>query len=172
MGNRGRIISVDYDERRLDSWRRLIEKMGVSNAEDKLADATKIGELPKEMADVVVLDPPCTGTGTFNDSPSGKWRINKNSIRQMARLQRRLLANAARHVIDGGALIYSTCSITFEENEAVIIAFLEKHPSFVLKEAIPRIGEPGLENLKETQRLYPYLHGCQGFFIAKLEKNG
>jgi len=171
MGNRGRIISVDYDERRLDSWRRLIEKMGVSNAEPVLADALKPGELPNEMADVVLLDPSCTGTGTFNDYPSGKWRINKNSIQQMASLQRRLVANAAVHVVDGGSLIYSACSVTFDENEAVIIDFLDKHPSFVLKEAIPRIGEPGLEGLIEAQRLYPYLHGCQGFFIAKLVKN-
>jgi 16S rRNA (cytosine967-C5)-methyltransferase len=171
MGNRGRIISVDYDEKRLNSWRRLIEKLGVSNAEPFLADAVKPGELPNEMADVVVLDPPCTGTGTFNDSPSGKWRINKNSIQQMASLQRKLVANAAVHVVDGGTLIYSTCSVTFEENEAVIIDFLDKHPSFVLKEAIPRIGETGLKDLKEAQRLYPYLHGCQGFFIAKLVKN-
>jgi 16S rRNA (cytosine967-C5)-methyltransferase len=170
MGNGGRIISVDYDERRLDSWRRLTEKMGVSNAIPVLADATKPGELSDEMADVVVLDPPCTGTGTFNESPSGKWRINKNSIRRMAGLQSRLLANAAVHVVEGGALIYSTCSVTFEENEAVISGFLDKHPSFVLEEAVPRIGEPGL-GLTEAQRLYPYSHGCQGFFIAKLVKS-
>ncbi len=170
MGNRGKIISVDYDERRLDSWRRLTEKMGVSNAMPVLADAAEPGELPDEMADVVVLDPPCTGTGTFNESPSGKWRINRNSIQRMAGLQRRLVANAAVHVVDGGALIYSTCSVTVEENEAVIIDFLDRHPSFVLKEATPRIGEPGLD-LMEAQRLYPYLHGCQGFFIAKLVKS-
>jgi 16S rRNA (cytosine967-C5)-methyltransferase len=171
MCNRGRIISVDYDERRLNSWRRLVKMMGVSNAEPVLADAKKLGELPNEIADIVVLDPPCTGTGTFNESTSGKWRINKNSIQRMARLQRRLIANAAVHVDDGGALIYSTCSITFEENEAVILDFLDKHTSFVLKEATLRIGEPGLEDLREVQRLYPYLHGCQGFFIAKLVKS-
>jgi 16S rRNA (cytosine967-C5)-methyltransferase len=171
MGNRGRIISIDYDEKRLGSWRRLIEKLGVSNAKPILIDARKPDEMPNEMADIVVLDPPCTGTGTFNEAPSAKWRINKNSIQQMASLQRRLIANAAVHVVDGGVMIYSTCSITFEENEAVIIDFLEKNPSFSLKEATPRIGEPGLEDLVEAQRLYTYLHGCQGFFIAKLEKS-
>jgi 16S rRNA (cytosine967-C5)-methyltransferase len=170
MGNRGRIISVDYDKRRLDSWRRLIEKMGVSNAEPVIADATKPGELPNEMADIVLIDPPCTGTGTFNSNPSGKWRINKNSIQKMASIQRRIVDNSAEHVLDDGALIYSTCSVTYEENEAVIIDFLEKHPSFVLSETVPRIGEPGL-GLMEAQRLYPYLHGCQGFFIAKLVKS-
>lgn len=171
MGNRGRIVSVDYDERRLDSWRRLTEKMGVSNAEPVLADAAEPGELPTETADIVVLDPPCTGTGTFNESPSGKWRINRNSIRRMAHLQGRLLANSAAHVVGGGALIYSTCSVTVEENEALITEFLDRHPSFALEEATPRIGEPGLGHLAEAQRLYPSLHGCQGFFVAKLVKN-
>jgi len=171
MGNRGRIVSVDYDERRLDSWRRLTEKMGVSNAEPVLADAAKPGELSTETADIVVLDPPCTGTGTFNESPSGKWRINRNSIRRMAGLQSRLLANSAAHVVEGGALIYSTCSVTVEENEAVITEFLDRHPSFALEEATPRIGEPGLERLTEAQRLYPSLHRCQGFFVAKIVKN-
>ena len=171
MGNRGRIVSVDYDERRLGSWRRLTDKMGVQNAEPVLADATKPGELPTETADIVVLDPPCTGTGTFNESPSGKWRINRNSIRRMADLQSRLLANSAAHVAGGGALIYSTCSVTVEENEAVITEFLDRHPSFSLEEATPRIGEPGLKRLTEAQRLYPLLHGCQGFFVAKIVKN-
>jgi len=170
MGNRGRIVSVDYDERRLGSWRRLTDKMGVQNAEPVLADATKPGELPTETADIVVLDPPCTGTGTFNESPSGKWRINRNSIRRMAHLQSRLLANSAAHVAGGGALIYSTCSVTVEENEAVITEFLDRHPSFSLEEATPRIGEPGLKRLTEAQRLYPLLHGCQGFFVAKIVK--
>ena len=170
MSNRGKIISVDYDERRLASWRTLINTMGVSNAMPILADATKPGEIPDEKANLVVLDPPCTGTGTFNEYPSGKWRLNRNSIQRMAHLQMSLMANAAAHVLEGGALIYSTCSLTFEENEAVIIDFLGKNPCFELKESEPRIGEPGLGGLVKAQRLYPYQHRCQGFFIARLEK--
>lgn len=170
MDNKGKIISVDYNERRLNSWRMMVKKMGVLNAEPILADATKPGELPNEMADLVLLDPPCTGTGMFNKSPSGKWRINRNSIRQMASIQRKLIANAAVHVVDGGVLIYSTCSVTFDENEAVIIDFLEKNPSFSVKKSNPYLGEPGLE-LSDAQRLYPYSHGCEGFFIVKLEKS-
>jgi 16S rRNA (cytosine967-C5)-methyltransferase len=170
MGNKGRIISVDYDERRINSWRRLIQKMGVGNAEIVNADASKPNTLPDELADIVVLDPPCTGTGRFNESPSGKWRINKNSIHKMATIQRNLMANAALKVKKGGTLVYSTCSVTFEENEAIITRFLEKYPEFVIREASPRIGQPGLSGLDEAQRLYPYLHECQGFFIAKLVK--
>lgn len=170
MGNSGRIISVDYDERRINSWRRMTIKMGVCNAEIINADASKQDTLPDEVADVVVLDPPCTGTGRFNESPSGKWRINKNSIHRMASIQRKLIANAACKVKNGGTLIYSTCSITFEENEAIITEFLKQNPEFVIREASPRIGEPGLGELTEAQRMYPHLHECQGFFIAKLGK--
>jgi 16S rRNA (cytosine967-C5)-methyltransferase len=171
MGNQGRIISVDYDERRLISWKRLIDKLGVTNAEPILGDATKLEDLPKEKADLVMLDPPCSGTGTFNDAPSGKWRITRRSINRMAGLQRRLIENAALHVKEGGSLVYCTCSVTVEENEGVIKGFLECNPAFRLIEAEPRIGAQGLLGLAAAQRLYPYMHECEGFFVAKLVKN-
>ena len=171
MDNKGKIISIDYDERRLDSWRELIETMGVKNAEAVLADATNASEFPDVMADLVLIDPPCTGTGTFNDYPSGKWRINENSIHRMASLQKKIIDNAGDHVTEGGSLIYSTCTITYEENEGIIKYFLRKHPSFSTVEATPRMGEKGLNGLLECQRLYPYLHESQGFFIAKLVKS-
>jgi 16S rRNA (cytosine967-C5)-methyltransferase len=170
MNNRGRIISVDYSKRRLESWKTLTEKMGVLNAEPVLADATNPRELPNEMADIVILDPPCTSTGTFNESPSGKWRISKNSIYQMANLQKKLIANAASHVVNGGSLIYSTCSVTYDENEGVIIDFLNKNPTFKLTRARPRLGEPGL-GISDAQRFYPYLHESKGFFVVRLEKS-
>ena len=171
MGNQGRIISVDFDERRLISWKRLIDKLGVTNAESILGDATKPEDIPKEKADLVLLDPPCSGTGAFNDTPSGKWRLTSRSIKRMAGLQRRLIENAALHVKEGGSIVYCTCSITVEENEGVIKGFLEGHPEFRLIEAEPRIGTQGLLGLAAAQRLYPYLHECEGFFIAKLVKN-
>lgn len=171
MNNKGKIISVDYDDRRLEAWKEIIENLGVKNAESVLANATEPNEMPDVEADLVLLDPPCTGTGTFNDYPSGKWRINENSIYRMASLQSKMMEVAGDHVRDGGTVIYSTCSITFEENEGVIINFLKKHPEFELAEANPRLGEPGLRGFEKNQRLYPFKHHCQGFFIAKITKN-
>lgn len=170
MDNTGKIISIDYDEGRLESWKEITVNLGVKNAEVVLADATEPAEIPDVEADLVLLDPPCTGTGTFNEYPSGKWRINENSIYRMASLQSKMMSNVGDHVKDGGTLIYSTCSITFEENEGVILNFLNDHPEFELAEANPRIGEPGLGGLEKTQRLYPFKHQCQGFFIAKMIK--
>ena len=169
MQNRGRITSIDIDARRLAAWSRLMERMGVANADPIRLDASRPYALPDEM-DLVVLDPPCSGTGTFNAYPSSKWRLTLNMILEYAGLQRRLLENAAPHVKEGGSLVYSTCSVTLEENEGVIGPFLEHNPEFRLAESAPRIGSPGLRGLVEAQRLYPCLHKSEGFFIARLVK--
>jgi 16S rRNA (cytosine967-C5)-methyltransferase len=168
MGNRGRIISVDVDAGRLASWGRLMERMGVTIAEPVLGDASRSDGLPDVGADLVLLDPPCSGTGTFNGIPSTKWRVTRASIDEYAALQGRLMENAAAHVRPGGALVYSTCSVSVEENEGVVGGFLGGHPGFRLVEAGPRLGAPGLRGLVEAQRLVPKTHGCEGFFIARL----
>jgi len=169
MGNEGDIYSVDYSRRRMETWRREVRRMGVKIALPVVADARK--PLPlKSPADLVVLDPPCTGTGTFGSTPSAKWRLTENSIRNMANIQWEMLQACAGHVKEGGHLVYSTCSITVEENEALIERFLKLRPEFRLEEAQPRIGSPGLLGQTECQRLYPHLHGCDGFFVAKLSR--
>jgi 16S rRNA (cytosine967-C5)-methyltransferase len=170
MGNHGRIISIDSDARRLASWRRLIDMMGVTNAESMLVDATSDYDLPTGEVDTIILDPPCSGTGTFNNIPSGKWRVTQRLIEEKAAIQKVLIEKAAPHLRKGGSLTYSTCSVTVEENEEVIKSFLEGHPDFRLVEPKLRLGSQGLLGLKEAQRLYPLVHMCEGFFIAKLEK--
>ncbi len=170
MGNKGRIISIDSDARRLDSWKRLVKKMGVTNAEPVLLDATCDYDLPPEGADLVLLDPPCSGTGTFNTIPSAKWRLTYGKIEEMSTLQKSLLEKASSHVKEGGFLVYSTCSVTIEENEEIIKDFLNVHGEFKLAETKPRIGASGLLGLSEAQRLYPSIHECEGFFIAKLNR--
>mgnify|MGYP000159064096 CR=1 FL=1 len=134
-----------------------------------IADACR--PLPVKVdADLVILDPPCTSTGAFGKSPSTKWRLTKNSIRNMAKIQWMMLNQCAERVGEGGLLIYSTCSITLEENEMLIERFLKWHPDFSLVEASPRIGLPGLRGQLKCQRLYPHLHHCNGFFVAKLRR--
>jgi 16S rRNA (cytosine967-C5)-methyltransferase len=171
MGNHGRIISIDSDARRLTSWSRLIDRMGVTNAKSMLVDATSDYSLSTGEVDLVILDPPCSGTGTFNNIPSGKWRVTHSLIIEKAGIQKVLIEKAASHLKKGGSLIYSTCSVTIEENEEVIKGFLEGHPDFKLVEPKLKLGTQGLLGLKEAQRLYPSVHMCEGFFIAKLEKS-
>jgi 16S rRNA (cytosine967-C5)-methyltransferase len=169
MENRGSITSVDYSKRRISVWKRETERMGVTIAEPMVADARK--SLPLTVsADLVILDPPCTSTGTFGKTPDAKWRLTKRSILGMQKIQAEMIDQCAQYVKDGGFMVYSTCSITVEENEMVIENFLKLHPEFALVEANPRIGLPGLRGLTQCQRLYPHVHECNGFFVAKLKK--
>jgi 16S rRNA (cytosine967-C5)-methyltransferase len=169
MGNEGSIVSVDFSRRRMKTWRQEVNYMGVTIAEPLIADATLPLPLTSD-ADLVVLDPPCTSTGVFAKQPSAKWRLSPKSIEKMAGIQLQMINNCAEKVVKGGFLTYSTCSITVEENEMVIEQFLKEHPDFQLVEVEPKIGLPGLHGLTQCQRLYPHLHQCNGFFIAKINR--
>ena len=169
MHNEGSIGSVDFSNRRMKVWKKETARMGASIAEPVIADAC--ATLPfNTQADLVVLDPPCTSTGVFAKQPSAKWRLRPKSIEKMAAIQWKMINSCAEKVAVGGALTYSTCSITVEENEMIIERFLKWHPEFSLVETMPKIGLPGLRGLTKCQRLYPQLHQCNGFFIAKLQK--
>jgi len=169
MENNGSIISVDYSKRRIHVWKRETERMGTNIVQPMVADARN--SLPLNVsADLVILDPPCTSTGTFGKTPDAKWRLTKRSILGMAKIQAEMIEQCAEYVKKGGFLVYSTCSITVEENEMVIEKFLKLHPEFKLVDTKPKIGLPGLRGLTKCQRLYPHIHECNGFFVAKLMK--
>ena len=169
MQNQGTIYSVDYSRRRIREWKSETIRMGVTNAAAIVADAQK--PLPVNViADLVVLDPPCTSTGAFGKTPSAKWRLTKRSMFNMAAVQWNMLNASALCVKEGGHLVYSTCSITSEENEMLIEKFLKWHSEFALVDTVPRLGVQGLRGLDKCQRLYPQLHECNGFFVAKLVK--
>ena len=169
MENRGTIISFDYSKRRIRVWKRETERMGANIAQPLVADARKTLPL-KVSADLVILDPPCTSTGTFGKTPGAKWRLTKRSMLGMAKIQGEMIEQCAEYTKKGGFLVYSTCSITVEENEMVIENFLKRHPEYKLVDTMPKIGLPGLRGLTKCQRLYPHIHECNGFFVAKLKK--
>jgi 16S rRNA (cytosine967-C5)-methyltransferase len=170
MQNQGSIISIDFSKRRMKTWRQEVNYMNVTIAQAITANACSplpfIGE-----ADLVVLDPPCTSTGVFAKQPSAKWRLSPKSIENMAEIQQQMITNCAQKVAPEGCLTYSTCSITVEENEMVIERFLKEHSNFYLVDIEPKLGLPGLRGLTQCQRLYPHLHECNGFFIAKLKRS-
>ena len=167
MRNKGIIYSIDYSRRRMVVWKNEVARMDVKIAIPVIGDACN--PLPLKMkADIVILDPPCTSTGAFRKLPSAKWRVTRRSVDKMAEIQWEMINSCAENVKLGGALIYSTCSITVEENEMIVERFLKWHPEFLLAEITPKIGLPGLRGLEKCQRLYPHVHQCNGFFIAKL----
>ena len=169
MDNKGVIYSIDYSRRRLGVWRKQVKRMGVKIAHPILGDTRN--PLPLNIkADLVVLDPPCTSTGTFAKVPSAKWRLSKRSPLRMAKIQWEMLLQCGETVKPGGSLVYSTCSVCLEENEFLIEKFLRHFPEFRVVKAEPWIGRQGLRGLSECQRLFPHLHKCNGFFVAKLTR--
>jgi len=170
MGNKGAIYSVDYSKRRMDLWKREMKRMKVKIAAPIVADAYH--SLPINIeANMVLLDPPCSGTGAFWKTPSAKWRISLNSLKAMSAVQWAMMESCAQHVKVSGTLLYSTCSITTEENEILVSRFLKLHPEFRLTNLAPKIGCEGLYGLTQCERLYPHLHSCSGFFTAKFHRD-
>jgi 16S rRNA (cytosine967-C5)-methyltransferase len=169
MQNRGAIYSLDYSHRRMRVWEHSITRRGVKNALPIIVDARK--PLPfNKTADLIILDPPCTSTGVFARAPSAKWRLTPQSIPRMAEVQWQMLRSCAEKVTEGGWLVYSTYSVSVEENEMQIERLLRLYPEFRLAETKPWIGSPGLRGLTRCQRLYPHIHGCNGSFVARLKR--
>ncbi|MCS7132204.1 MAG: RsmB/NOP family class I SAM-dependent RNA methyltransferase [Aigarchaeota archaeon] len=167
MRNRGLIISVDSSPERIKTHLMRVRKAGLEIVEDVAADATI--PLPFSFkADVVLLDPPCSSTGLFWRETAYRWLIKPRHVKMFAKLQARMLENSARHVRENGCLIYSTCSISLEENEILMEDFLKRHSEFKLIEIDPALGSGGLRGFSEARRLYPHRDLCNGFFIAKL----
>lgn len=113
--------------------------------------------------DRVLVDAPCTGTGTLRRNPEIRWRITDEDIKDLSRRQKRILANAARMVRDGGRLVYSTCSVEREENEDIVNGFLSENAEF---KQLPLNITAGLPSAGIAARIWPHKQGADGFFIA------
>jgi 16S rRNA (cytosine967-C5)-methyltransferase len=125
---------------------------------------------PFGPADVVLLDAPCTGTGTLRRHPDGRWRLRPGDIVALARLQRELLDAAAECVRPGGLLVYATCSLEPEENEAQVEAFLERNPNFEIERGPALPGS--VIDADGTLRVLPHEHGWDGAWAARMRRRG
>ncbi|KSW12637.1 Fmu (Sun) domain-containing protein [Pyrodictium occultum] len=169
MRNRGRIYAFDIDEKRIERMRMILRRMGITIVKIFRMDARKAPRvLGGEVADRVLLDAPCTSTGTIAKNPELRWRIREEGLGEIVKLQREMLEAAARLVKPGGRLLYTTCSLLPEENEENIRWFLERHQEFRL---VPLQGpyDPS-PLLPGTMRAWPHRHGTIGFFYALLER--
>lgn len=121
MANRGRLVAIEPDARRVADLRGRLKRAGVSRAEVRPGDATdpSLSHDLEGCADVVLVDAPCSETGTLRRGPDARWRIDPRSVARWSALQRRLLGRASRLVRPGGRLVYATCSLDPTENEDV-----------------------------------------------------
>ncbi|NPA23599.1 MAG: RsmB/NOP family class I SAM-dependent RNA methyltransferase [Crenarchaeota archaeon] len=169
MRNTGRIYAFDVDAQRIERMRRNLKRLGVSNVriiERSCLDAPKI--LGEEIADKVLLDPPCSSTGTLAKYPEVRWRLRPEKVRELAEMQYRMLETAVRLCRPGGRILYTTCSILPEECEHVVKKILEKYEGIVRLVSLDGPFSPGL--IRGTMRAWPHRHDTIGFFYALLEK--
>lgn len=173
MRGTGRLYAMDVSAKRLHALAPRAARAGISNVHP-VALAGEGDVRAKRLAgklDRVLVDAPCSGFGTLRRNPDLKWRHDPDAIIELAQKQLRILRAAARLVKPGGRLVYATCSILEAENEAVVGRFVEDHPEFAALScgdllAAQRIALQAGERL----RLWPHLHGTDGFFAAALER--
>jgi len=173
MRSTGRLYAFDVSEKRLARLKPRLARSGLSNVQAQLiADErdTKVKRLAGKF-DRVLVDAPCSGLGTLRRNPDLKWRQTAESVAQLTAKQQAILEAAGRLVKAGGRLVYATCSLLTEENEAIVTAFLEAHPEFRLVPAGEGLAAQriGLE-MGDYLRLDPARHGTDGFFAAVLER--
>lgn len=168
MKNRGTIVSVDYSRRRMNGWRREVQRLGVKIADPVISDASWLGL--RDSFDLVIIDPPCTGTGVFDRNPRMKWHLSPKSVERYSTLQRSFLDSAASLVEKEGRILYCTCSLTLEENEDVVSRFLKSHLEFETRPILEQYGSPGLRGMSDCRRFFPHRDHAAGYFIARLQR--
>jgi 16S rRNA (cytosine967-C5)-methyltransferase len=161
----GRVFAADRSIRRMARVRENWQRLPAARVYGIVADARLP---PVQPLDGVLLDVPCTGTGTLARHPDARWRVTPDELTALAVLQREILEGAANAVRPGGILVYATCSLEPEENEIQVEAFLEDHPEFVTEP-----GSAPTSMLDAKGRLYmtPHVHGFDGAFAARLRRS-
>ena len=171
MGNRGKLVACDTAAWRLERAGQRLRRAGVNNVERRALSSERDPWVKRHAAafDLVFVDAPCLGVGSWRRNPDAKWRSTPNDLAELVIRQRDILASAARLVEPGGRLVYVTCSLLREENEAQAEAFVAAHTDFALYPASRAWAEtiggasPGGD---DYLRLTPARHGTDGFFVA------
>jgi 16S rRNA (cytosine967-C5)-methyltransferase len=182
MRNTGRLYAFDTSAHRLDALKPRLARSGLSNVHPA-AIAHERDDRIKRLAgkiDRVLVDAPCSGLGTLRRNPDLKWRQTAQSVEELVAKQTAILQSAARLLKSGGRLVYATCSVLPQENEAIAAAFTEANKDFT-----PASAGAILSNLKVTDaaklcsgpetgteylRLWPHRHATDGFFAAVWER--
>ena len=161
------VTSADSSEARLQRLQETIDRLELDHVTAVVCDARDAATLG--TFDAVLVDAPCTGTGTFRRHPDARWRLRVSDLAVMAAAQRTILRAAANAVVPGGLLIYSTCSLEPEENDAQVEAFLTEHPEWTL-EPPPEGAVPTAVLDAGRLRVLPQRHGTDGSFAARLRR--
>ena len=179
----GEIIATDTEFNRLKEIKYRATRCGLKSIDTILLNKTVLDtgiekkykrEFDRQF-DIVLVDAPCSGTGTMRRSPLLKYNLTQQSVRKLADNQFKILSFYSQFVKPGGVLVYSTCSILPEENDEVIENFLELNDEFKPDSVIDslKLNNINIQSIEESNyklHLFPSLNGCDGFFMARLRK--
>jgi 16S rRNA (cytosine967-C5)-methyltransferase len=173
MRNTGRLYAFDVSEKRLTKLKPRLARSGLSNVHPVVIAHERDAKV-KRLAgkiDRVLVDAPCSGLGTLRRNPDVKWRQQADSIAEMQQKQISILDGASRLVKSGGRLVYATCSLLNEENDAVVEQFLATHDDFTLVPMSTVLAEQKIPlEMDQYLKLLPHKHNTDGFFAAVLER--
>lgn len=167
MENKGRLIATDLHPWRLQQGEKRYRRAGVHNLQIKELTDTKWWKRHRNSFDRVLIDVPCSGSGTWRRNPDLKMRLQESDLKEIVEVQRSILEITKKYVKPGGLLIYATCSMWSVENEDQIEKFLAENLDFE-SETLAKKFEKG--HIKYGLQLTPFQHGCDGFYIALLRK--
>ncbi len=170
-GSSGLVIARDISKKKLEKTEENLRRCHIDNVQLRLWDALCFDESLKESMDVVLVDAPCSGYGVIGKKPDIKYNASPKKQSELAKIQRKILNTAAGYVKKGGRLIYSTCTLSEEENEQNVSAFLKSQPfaPYDLKAFLP--ANFSSDTAKDGfVSLLPGFRPCDGFFIAGFEK--
>jgi len=173
MKDRGRVIALDRDARRLLSLEINRIRLGIKSVFPLTADATQeISSLFRTLFDAILIDAPCSGLGVLARHPDAKWNKSEADLRRLADLQQTIISRAIPLLRKGGKLLYVVCTISKEENEEVVRQSLESHREIVLcdlREQAPEWAQTLIDG-EGFFRTFPHKHGMDGFFAALFRK--
>lgn len=182
MRNTGRLYALDVSVSRLSKLKPRLIKSGLSNVWPSGISGLKDERLKRltAKADAVLVDAPCSGTGTFRRNPDLKWRQTKETLASLIAKQSEILGAAARLLKPGGRLVYATCSLLDDENQALVEAFLAQNPTFTRVSCQQVLAEQRVVLPAQWRAftaagdlwLWPHRSGTDGFFAATLQKAG
>ncbi len=166
----GKVISRDLTEYKVSLIRNNIERMGCQNIDVQVYDAGILDEGMVEKADIVLADLPCSGLGVMGKKRDIKYKVTKESLKELAILQRKILDVVWQYVKPGGVLVYSTCTVNPGENQEIVEWFTKNHP-FDVEDMSPYLPEVLKEEGKVgCLQLFPGIHETDGFFMARLRR--
>ncbi len=166
-GNTKLFVAGDFYEHRIRSLRENCIRLDAQNIEFVRYDAEKSMPFADASFDVILLDAPCSGTGTIRHNPEIRYFLKPSDFIELSEKQLNILKNASKLLVKGGRLIYSTCSLEREENESVVENFLRGATNF--RKVLPNVSERFL-TAENFARTFPGRDSTDGFFIAVFEK--